>query len=1057
MISSYIDKLKRELITGSALEHSYRPALKALIESLNPNITAVNDPSRSEYGAPDFIFLDSKNKNLIHGYAETKDINVDLNQVEKTEQLKRYLGYSNLILTNYLEFRFFRNGEKYQTLTVAKKEGLQLKILNENFSQLERELQSFLEGKPERINNAKRLSEIMGGKAARIRANIINFLQIENEKNNELLRIYKVMQKLLVHDLKIDKFADMYAQTLVYGLFVARYYDNTPDNFSRQEARDLIPASNPFLQHFFDHIIGPNFDKRLTYIVDELCDVFTVSDVRAIIQKHYNLFGEAVDKDPIIHFYEDFLKEYDPKLRKEMGAYYTPVPIVSFIIHAVEDILKSEFNLPQGLASTEKIERQVLIQGKKTKQSLHKVQILDPAVGTATFLNEIVKFVYKRFKGQEGLWKSYVENELLPRLYGFELMMAPYTIAHLKLAMTFKETGIDSFDRRIGVYLTNTLEEGVKIGDDLFSFGLAEAISEEAKSASTIKSETPIMVVLGNPPYSGISSNMTEYATSLVEKYKIEPGGKEKLKERKHWLNDDYVKFIAFAEKMIDETGEGIVAMITNHGYLDNPTFRGMRWHLASTFSSIYVLDLHGSIKKLDTTMDGNKDENVFDIQQGVAIIIGVKNKSEKQKLARVYRGDLWGRRKNKFEILMSTNISRVKWSEVTLDELSYAFIRNTDVPLKNVYKKGVSIAGLFPQNVTGIVTMGDGFIISKDKSELKNNIETFIAENISEQELKDQFNLGKNYARWILKNKEKGIIFDEANIRQITYRPFDDRWIYFNHEFVWRKRNQIMRHFLLGSNIGIVTCRQSATNNMWSLVSITNKITDDSFVSNRSKERGYIYPLYIYRDEKQIGLTTTTKRTHNLDMDLVRALLININKYEWTNDHENKWTNDTHIISPLDILDYVYATLYSLSYRESYKDFLKEDFPRIPPAQNKQSFWALVKLGGKLRRLHLMEDPELTKFTTSFSITGDNIIEKAEYHNNKVFINTSQYFDNVSKDVWGFYLGGYQPAQKWLKDRKGKKLDYEGITHYQKMINSLEKTIEVMQKIDEVSRVLSQ
>lgn len=319
MIQDYINQLQRELSTETALEHSYRPAFKSFIESLNSNINAVNDPSRSSFGAPDFIFLDSRNKDLIRGYAETKDINVNLDQIEKSEQLKRYLGYSNLILTNYLEFRLFRNGEKYQTIVIAKKDNLSLVSEEAGFSQLEHELKAFLEGKPENIKNAKRLAEIMGGKAARIRNNVSSFLQAENERNEELLRIYKVMQKLLVHDLKIDKFADMYAQTLVYGLFVARYYDNTPSNFSRQEARDLIPASNPFLQHFFDHIIGPNFDKRLTYIVDELCDVFTVSDVRAIIQRHYNLFGESVDKDPIIHFYEDFLREYDPELRKEMG------------------------------------------------------------------------------------------------------------------------------------------------------------------------------------------------------------------------------------------------------------------------------------------------------------------------------------------------------------------------------------------------------------------------------------------------------------------------------------------------------------------------------------------------------------------------------------------------------------------------------------------------------------------------------------------------------------------------------------------------------------------
>jgi type I restriction-modification system DNA methylase subunit len=618
MIKDYLARLNKELASNNALEHSYRPALKDLIEKINPDILAVNEPARSSHGAPDFVFLNQINNTLIRGYAETKDINANMDQVEKTEQIKRYLGYSNLLLTNYIEFRFFRNGEKYQTILIAKKEANVLVANEDCFDQLQRELRAFLEQKPENITNARRLAQIMGGKAARIRDNVANYLQTENLKNEELLRIYKVMKKLLVHDLEIAKFADMYAQTLVYGLFVARYYDRSPNNFSRQEARDLIPASNSFLQHFFDHIAGVNFDRRLTYIVDELCEVFQVSDVRMIIQKHYNLFGEATDKDPIIHFYEDFLKEYDPQLRKSMGAYYTPVPVVDFIIRAVDDVLRNEFNIIDGLASTEKIQHETVIQGKKKKIELHRVQILDPAVGTATFLNEAVKFIYKKFESQEGLWKGYVDQELLPRLYGFELMMAPYTIAHLKLAMTLKETGVDQLKRRLGVYLTNTLEEGVRVDDDLFSFGFAEAISEEAMSASVIKHKRPIMIVLGNPPYSGESFNKGDNATKLVSKYKFEPGGKEKLREKNpKWINDDYVKFIAFAEEMVSKTGEGVVSMITNHGYIDNRTFRGMRWHLAKTFSSIYVLDLHGNTKKREVAPNNGKDENVFNIQQG--------------------------------------------------------------------------------------------------------------------------------------------------------------------------------------------------------------------------------------------------------------------------------------------------------------------------------------------------------------------------------------------------------------------------------------------------------
>jgi len=1055
MVQEYINQLRQELRTGNALEHSYRPALKNFIESIESNVRAVNEPSRSEHGAPDFIFLNKTNVNLILGYAETKDINIDLDQIEKSEQLKRYLGYSNLILTNYLEFRFFKNGEKYQAITIAKQTGSDVIALDENSSLLERELKSFLEGKPETITSGKRLAEIMGGKAARIRANVINFLQTENDKNQELIRIYKVMQKLLIHDLEINKFADMYAQTLVYGLFIARYYDKTPDNFSRQEARDLIPASNPFLQHFFDHIAGSNFDKRLTYIVDELCDVFSVSDIQTIIKKHYNLLGNATDKDPIIHFYEDFLKEYDPLLRKQMGAYYTPVPVVQFIIHAVDHVLKTEFNLQDGLASTNKIEHQIVIQGNKAKINLHKVQVLDPAVGTATFLNEVIKFIYAKFKGQEGLWESYVEKELMPRMYGFELMMAPYTIAHLKLAMTLKETGIDHFDRRLGIYLTNTLEEGVKVSEDLFSVGLAEAISEEAQAANAIKQDKPIMVVIGNPPYSGESFNKGAYAMKLVEKYKFEPGGKQKLKERNpKWINDDYVKFIAFAQEMISKNGDGIVSMITNHGYLDNPTFRGMRWNLVNTFSSIYILDLHGNVKKREIAPDGGKDENVFDIQQGVAIIVAIKNKNKIKELADVFRADIWGKREKKFEFLLEKNIETVKWEKIHLTTPSYIFL-NKDAAVESEYKKGVSIDELFLENSLAFQTHRDNFAICDTKEELLQKLSDFQDVSISDNDIRTRYSLKADGA-WEL-TKSRNRIRNEKSVNSLitscAYRPFDNKWTYLDEAFVDRPRSLLKKHILNHNNISLEVSKQ-ISNLPWQHIFIADRPAESCLVSNKTKEGNYSFPLYIYQDNNQSDIFNNSKRKHNINIGWMQHLLAKVGAYKWVDDHEEKKSGDENVISPLDILDYVYAVLHAPAYRERYKDFLKSGFPRIPSADDKHSFWELAKLGEKLRQLHLAEDQVIFNPKTDFSVTGNNFVENVEYRGDKVYINESQYFSNVSKEAWEFYIGGYQPAQKWLKDRRGTKLDYEEITHYQKIILALSETKKIMEAVDGVFKI---
>lgn len=532
-VESYFSSLSDKYGTGQAREHAYRPVFESLVHLLDGSLKVINDPSRSEHGNPDFVFLRG---DVTAGYTETKDIGVDLNETEKSEQMERYLGYSNLILTDYLEFRFFKNGARYgESIRIGNVASGKLVANPKAFGTLADALLDFLKGEPEPIKSGKRLAEIMGGKARRIRDNIRHFLATESDRNAELVRVYETIKKLLVHDLAPDAFADIYAQTLVYGLFVARYHDKTEKDFSRQEARDLIPASNPFLQHFFDHIAGPNFDKRLGYIVNELCAVFSCADVSALMHQYFSKNGNSGGADPVIHFYEDFLKEYDSEQRKKLGAFYTPLPVVRFIIRAVDHILEKDFGLAKGLADTEKNIVTRTVQGKKGKEEIHRVQILDPAVGTGTFLNEAIRAIHARFTDQAGRWKTYVDNDLLPRIYGFELMMTPYTIAHLKLGMMLRETGYDTFNKRLGIYLTNSLEEGIRIGDDLFSsLGLMETIAHEADEAARIKREKPIMVVIGNPPYSGVSSNETVYANSLVERYKVEPGGMQKLQERKH-------------------------------------------------------------------------------------------------------------------------------------------------------------------------------------------------------------------------------------------------------------------------------------------------------------------------------------------------------------------------------------------------------------------------------------------------------------------------------------------------------------------------------------------
>ena len=1041
-IQGYIEELQRHLSTGEAREHTYRPAAADLFTSFN-DIQAANDQARTEHGATDFVFYKKSNTKIILGYAEAKDINVNLDKTEKSEQLARYVGYDNLILTNYIDFRFFRNGKKYEQIEIAKLDGLKLTAIPENYQHLKDELANFFEQPPEVIKSGKRLAAIMGGKARRIRQNVqilIHQQADDDTKTSEISKIYGLLKETLVKDMSSEDFADMYAQTLVYGLFVARYGDKTPDNFSRQEARDLVPASNPFLREFFDHIAGPKFERRLKIIVDELCDIFVVSDVATIINKHYKLAGEEQQdsKDPIIHFYEDFLAEYDPAVRKKMGAYYTPTPVVRYMIRAVDKVLKEEFGLDKGLADTSKTEYEVetgqdmrmdrrkTLRTSQTKTT-HKVQILDPATGTGTFLNEVIRHIHSAFKGQEGMWPAYAKDHLVQRLHGFELMMGAYTIAHLKLGLSLKNLGVET-DKRLGVYLTNSLEEGIPSQQDLFSFGLAEAVTAESEEAAHIKSEQPIMVIIGNPPYAGVSSNETEYANSIIDKYKVEPGGRQKLQERKHWLNDDYVKFIALAEDLIEKNGEGVLAFITNNGFLDNPTFRGMRWHLTETFDKIDIIDLHGNTKKKETTPDGSRDQNVFDIQQGVAIIIASKTSTSK-KAAAVRVADIYGDRKTKFNTL---DTSKVNFKNVKLHDKMFYFVNKSTKGYAR-YKDGFSMDSVFCDYTAGVVTANDKLSVFKTKDELKRVISDILESEdpYTKYSIKDSRRTSKEgRVQELRESFEKGVA-------RVDYRPFDKRYTLpftKNEHWINSPRTKIMNNFLVGKNYGMVFNRRIEVSRNFADIFISNTITDARRVS--LKETNYVAPLWLYDENGS--------RFSNMNQEIVFRV-----KEAAPKADEKK------------IFDYIYGILYWPEYRKKYNEFLKIDFPRVPYPKDQAEFDRFAKVGEKLRNLHLMADPSIDNFVTTYPITGDNevnnsmtikqpgwIAEENDQEIGRVCINETQYFGDVPKLAWEFYIGGYQPAQKWLKDRKSRTLSADDITHYQRIIKILTETDKIMKNI---------
>ncbi len=639
--STYLKAIEKALTAGNATEHTHRAALQRFIEQLANGITATNEPKRVKFGAPDFIVT---RKETPLGYVEAKDVGVSLDREEKSEQMKRYLeGSGNLVLTDYLEFRWYVGTARRMTARLATRtKSGKLRVEADGAERVEELLTAFLNERAATVRNAKELAVRMAGIARLIRGNIRDALAAEDltdEKPDPLHDQLLSFRKVLLPTLTEEEFADMYAQTICYGLFAARCNARSSAEFTRDSAARLVPKTNPFLQKTFYQMVGPDLSPHVSWAVDDLVALLTHTDIAAILQD----FGKRTRReDPVVHFYETFLAAYDPKLKETRGVYYTPEPVVSYIVRSVDYLLKNDFKLPGGLSDSSKIT--VRKRGSEEAIESHKVLILDPATGTGTFLFGTINHIYESLrKTMGGAWSAYVSKELLPRLFGFELLMAPYTVAHLKLGLLLADTGIDlekviaeEGDKagRLHVYMTNTLEEVHRLSS---AEGFTRWLNEEADEASRVKQERPVMVVMGNPPYSGHSANTGQWIADLLRGRDTHTGeavanyfevdGQPLGERNPKWLNDDYVKFIRFAQWRIEQTGYGVLAFITNHGYLDNPTFRGMRQSLMETFDDIYVLDLHGNSKKKERAPDGSKDENVFDIQQGVAIGIFVKRK----------------------------------------------------------------------------------------------------------------------------------------------------------------------------------------------------------------------------------------------------------------------------------------------------------------------------------------------------------------------------------------------------------------------------------------------
>lgn len=1066
LFAEYLDEIRHLHKTGQTTEHSFRPALARLFQSIDPTLEVINEPKRlTEVGAPDFVF---NRDGVAIGWCEAKDLDKDVTSFKtgdySREQKERYKrGLPNLVYTNGIDFEFLREGEKAGFVSIADyAPGLPARP--DRFEALEAHLKDFVTQTPVSITSAKQLAKMMAGKAVLIKDIMGRALvaDIASGKSTELIGQYEGFKATLIHDISVEDFADIYAETLAYGLFAARLHDTSLTTFSRAEALELLPKSNPFLRNLFVYIAGPNLDDRLTGRIDELCQIFLATDL-ADLMKDFGKF--TARNDPFLHFYETFLAEYNPAKRKARGVWYTPEPVVNFIVRAVDDVLKSEFGLADGLADTSKISidwdtgQNDPKTGKPVtvKKDVHRVQILDPATGTGTFLAEVIKLVAGRVKGvAPGQWSNYVERDLIPRLHGFELLMASYAMCHMKLDMMLTELGYKRSENpppgseRLSVYLTNTLEEGERVEQTL---PFARWISEEAKGANTIKRDKPIMCVIGNPPYSGESANKGEWIMGLMEAYKMEPGGRQKLQERNpKWINDDYVKFIRMSEELIARNpAGGVLGFITNHGYLDNPTFRGMRWHLLKTFDKIWVIDLHGNSKKKEVSPDGSPDKNVFDIQQGVALIIAVRKDGGSEDLAEVLHGELYGTRESKNSALWQGTKDSLANRALTERPPGYPFVQR-NYAAQSTYETGLSVSDLMPVGSVGVVTARDHLTIDLDREELWLRVKDVAKSDL--ETLRTQYGLGKDVRDWTVAGAKADAFahLDKQRIVPIAYRPLDSRWTFYTGKsrgFLCYPRGDVMRHFLAGANLSIQLSRQQKSPGDYTNILAHSCIVESSFVSNKTSEIGSSFPLYLYPEDGTLDQTIRLNFDPKLYAQIRTAA--GLTGPLVAPDGSNAFRTATGEARPdeVKVFDYIYGVLHSPAYRETYREFLKIDFPRVPFPRDPETFRHVSEKGEALRRLHLMEDGAIGETPYPFHGEGDSVVGKPEYAQGRVWINADQYFDAVPDLAWGFPIGGYQPAQKWLKDRKGRVLSFDDIRHYQKIIKILVETDRIMKEIE--------
>jgi len=1078
MLRSYLKRIFDVAKQGDATEVSYYSALEALLKEYtnsvgrrNVHITTL--PKKTEAGNPDFRVWDGSQQ--ITGYIEAKSPQTtDLDVIEEIEQLTRYTQtFPNLILTNFLEFRLYRDGNMVEKVSIARPfvlHQLKKRPPAEKEADFLNLLERFFAYSFPRVYDSKKLAVELAKRTRFLRDEVVAQQLVEEEQSGKhfIYGFYKAFKRYLIGGLSTQDFADLYSQTVTYGLFAARTRSGT--EFNRKLAYARIPPTIGILRDVFRFISLEDLPQQMEWILDDISEVLAVTDVKEILHR---FFHEGRGKDPIVHFYETFLAEYDPATRERRGVYYTPEAVVSYIVRSLDFLLKQEFGLRDGFAAD-------------------SVTVLDPAAGTLTFSAEAARKAVDEFVATygEGGRGDFIKEHILKNYYAFELMMAPYAIGHLKISFLLEELGYKLQEEdRFKLYLTNTLEME-ELGQTELP-GMA-SLSQESHLAGEVKKQTPILVVLGNPPYSGISANASQrerlikkgqnytagyeirkgkgrpyseltpltkkasrdlrrkqktWIGELIEHYKIVDGQWLQEKNPK-WLQDDYVKFIRFAQWKIEQAAKGTIGFITNHAYLDNPTFRGMRQSLMRSFDKIYVLNLHGSSARKEKGPAGSGDGNVFDIRQGVAISFFLKQDSVKSKATRpeettceVYHSEIWGLPKDKHRWLQDNDLPSTQWQKLAPSSPYYFFVPR-DEKLLNAYEEHPKLTDIFLISSVGIVTARDRLAIRWTPEEVWSTVLHFT--KVDSQTARAAYKLGRDVKDWKVELAQEDLRESgptRERIAPILYRPFDVRYTYYTGKsrgFLCRPRPQVMSH-MFHKNLGLVLPRRVETEIPWRHVLCTDKIVEHVAVSLKTID--YLFPLYLYPHREGENSTTDQTQLPRGEANISPKFLMTLREA-----YGEKTTSE-------EVFHYIYAVLHSMAYREKYSELLRMDFPRIPFTRDYDLFREVQGLGRHLADLHLLRSGDLDPPVARFQGTGEKRIGRPRYDPkvNKVYINAERYFEGIADDVWSYCIGGYQVCDKWLKYRKNRELSNAEIKHYCSVITAIQKTIETQRSIDDL------